>query len=229
MHDDHQRAILFSTARPQASTDGMLLPPGRVPQPATAPHNALPTEASSNQAAPIQNEALPCAPTCCHLTGSSPPSPELDLPPMRFMAMAMVSWVSRLMAPSDMPPVQKRDMMLAAGSTSSIEMGWRLEESSRQSRSTATGACVRRDGGRPGESQGHKNRAVAAASEVEQEGAGCYFVAQSSVVRQRRSCSQAAAVPQRCSSYQQRGPAGNDDSHNSSSSGGSRQRWCSPP
>ena len=49
--------------------------------------------------------------------GSSPPSPELDLPPMRFMAMAMVSCVSRLMAPSDMPPVQKRAMMLAAGST----------------------------------------------------------------------------------------------------------------
>ena len=38
-------------------------------------------------------------------------------PPMRFMAMAMVSCVSREMAPSDMPPVQKRVMMSAADST----------------------------------------------------------------------------------------------------------------
>ncbi len=38
-------------------------------------------------------------------------------PPMRFMAMAMVSCVSREMAPRDMPPVQKRLMMSAAGST----------------------------------------------------------------------------------------------------------------
>ena len=30
---------------------------------------------------------------------------------MRFMAMAIVSWVSREIAPSDMPPVQKRAMM----------------------------------------------------------------------------------------------------------------------
>ena len=42
---------------------------------------------------------------------------------MRFMAMAMVSCVSRLMAPSDMPPVQKRSMMAAAGSTSSRATG----------------------------------------------------------------------------------------------------------
>lgn len=30
-----------------------------------------------------------------HLMGSSPPSPLLDLPPMRLTAMAMVSWVCR--------------------------------------------------------------------------------------------------------------------------------------
>ena len=41
-------------------------------------------------------------------------------PPMRFMAMAMVSCVSREIAPSDMPPVQKRLMMSAAGSTCKI-------------------------------------------------------------------------------------------------------------
>ena len=58
---------------------------------------------------------------------------------MRFMAMAMVSWVSRLMAPSDMPPVQKRVMMASAGSTSSTLMGAASETSSRQSRRTCAG------------------------------------------------------------------------------------------
>jgi hypothetical protein len=55
---------------------------------------------------------------------------------MRFMAMAIVSWVSRLMAPSDMPPVQKRVMMASAGSTSSTLIGPASETSSRQSRRT---------------------------------------------------------------------------------------------
>ena len=32
-------------------------------------------------------------------SGSSPPSPVLDLPPMRFMAMASVSWASALIEP----------------------------------------------------------------------------------------------------------------------------------
>ncbi len=39
---------------------------------------------------------------------SSPPSPVLDLPPMRFMAMARVSCASFEMEPNDMAPVAKR-------------------------------------------------------------------------------------------------------------------------
>ena len=34
-----------------------------------------------------------------NLSGSSPPSPVLDLPPIRFMAMARVSWASALIEP----------------------------------------------------------------------------------------------------------------------------------
>jgi len=41
---------------------------------------------------------------------------------MRFMAMASVSWASRLIEPSDMAPVLKRFTIWLAGSTSSIEM-----------------------------------------------------------------------------------------------------------
>jgi hypothetical protein len=61
---------------------------------------------------------------------------------MRFIAIAIVSCVSREIAPSDIPPVQKRAMMAAAGSTSSIEMGCApaAGASSRQSRRTWTGA-----------------------------------------------------------------------------------------
>src|ERR1700752_4138836 len=40
--------------------------------------------------------------------GSSPPSPVLDLPPRRFIAIASVSWASRLRAPSDIAPEVKR-------------------------------------------------------------------------------------------------------------------------
>jgi hypothetical protein len=36
--------------------------------------------------------------------GSSPPSPVLDLPPMRFMAIASVSWASLEIEPNDMRP-----------------------------------------------------------------------------------------------------------------------------
>ncbi len=43
--------------------------------------------------------------------GSSPPSPELDMPPRVFMAMAMHSWASREMEPKDMAPVLKRFTM----------------------------------------------------------------------------------------------------------------------
>lgn len=66
-----------------------------------------------------------------------------NAPPMRFMAMAMVSCVSREMAPSDMPPVQKRVMMSAADSTSSMEIGSSPDTSSRQSRSTAGGLSLK--------------------------------------------------------------------------------------
>lgn len=39
---------------------------------------------------------------------TSPPSPELDFPPNLFIAMAIASWVSLEIAPSDIPPVQNR-------------------------------------------------------------------------------------------------------------------------
>ena len=57
--------------------------------------------------------------------------------------MAMVSCVSREMAPRDMPPVQKRRMMAAAGSTSDSGTAGRLLDSSRQSRSVVVGASAK--------------------------------------------------------------------------------------
>jgi hypothetical protein len=54
---------------------------------------------------------------------SSPPSPVLDLPPMEFMAMASVSWASRLMEPKDMAPVEKRLTIVLADSTCSSGIG----------------------------------------------------------------------------------------------------------
>jgi hypothetical protein len=56
-------------------------------------------------------------------SSSSPPSPVLDLPPMRFMAMASVSCASLLMEPNDMAPVAKRLTISLAGSTSSSGTG----------------------------------------------------------------------------------------------------------
>ena len=53
-------------------------------------------------------------------SGSSPPSPVLLLPPMRFIAIASVSWASLLIEPYDIAPVLKRFMICSAGSTSSI-------------------------------------------------------------------------------------------------------------
>jgi hypothetical protein len=50
--------------------------------------------------------------------GSSPPSPEFDRPPMRFMAMASVSCDSGEIEPRLMAPVAKRFTMSLAGSTS---------------------------------------------------------------------------------------------------------------
>ena len=53
---------------------------------------------------------LALSPLACGLkrAGSSPPSPESDLAPMRFMAIASVSCASGDSAPSDMPGVTKR-------------------------------------------------------------------------------------------------------------------------
>src|SRR6185437_3090289 len=50
--------------------------------------------------------------------GSSPPSPVLERPPRRFMAIASVSWASRDMEPRLIAPVQKRRTISFAGSTS---------------------------------------------------------------------------------------------------------------
>ena len=55
-------------------------------------------------------------------TGSSPPSPVLERPPIRFIAIASVSCASREIEPSDIAPVAKRLTISAAGSTSSIEI-----------------------------------------------------------------------------------------------------------
>src|SRR5207253_6798596 len=55
-------------------------------------------------------------------SGSSPPSPVLDLPPMRFMAMARFSWASLEMEPKDIAPVTKRLTISLAGSTWSMGM-----------------------------------------------------------------------------------------------------------
>ena len=51
--------------------------------------------------------------------GSSPPSPVLDRPPIWFMAMASVSWLSCEMDPNDMAPVANRFTISDTGSTSS--------------------------------------------------------------------------------------------------------------
>ncbi len=55
---------------------------------------------------------------------SSPPSPVLDRPPMRFIAIASVSCASLLMDPNDIAPVAKRFTISLAGSTSSIGTGF---------------------------------------------------------------------------------------------------------
>ena len=57
--------------------------------------------------------------------GSSPPSPVLLRPPIRFMAMASDSWASLLMLPKLMAPVQNRLTISAAGSTISRGIGLR--------------------------------------------------------------------------------------------------------
>ena len=57
-------------------------------------------------------------------SGSSPPSPVLLLPPMRFMAMASVSWASAEIEPKLIAPVQNRLTISLAGSTSSSGIDW---------------------------------------------------------------------------------------------------------
>ncbi len=55
-------------------------------------------------------------------TGSSPPSPVFDRPPMLFIARASVSCASREIEPSDIAPVEKRFTISLAGSTCSTGM-----------------------------------------------------------------------------------------------------------
>ena len=55
--------------------------------------------------------------------GSSPPSPVLVRPPMRFIAMASVSCASALIEPKDIAPVAKRLTIASTGSTSSSGIG----------------------------------------------------------------------------------------------------------
>ena len=49
--------------------------------------------------------------------GSSPPSPVFDLPPIRFIAIAKVSWASCDMEPYDIAPVANLLRISLAGST----------------------------------------------------------------------------------------------------------------
>ena len=56
-------------------------------------------------------------------SGSSPPSPVFDFPPIWFMASANVSCDSLEMEPSDIAPVEKRLTISRAGSTSSNGIG----------------------------------------------------------------------------------------------------------
>ena len=52
--------------------------------------------------------------------GSSPPSPEFDFAPIRFIAIASVSCASALIEPNDIAPVTNRDTIALTGSTSSM-------------------------------------------------------------------------------------------------------------
>ena len=69
----------------------------------------------------------------CSRSTSSPPSPVLDLPPSRFIAMASVSCASAEIEPYDMAPVANRLTISLAGSTSSIGTGGRTPVRSRNS------------------------------------------------------------------------------------------------
>ena len=56
-------------------------------------------------------------------SGSSPPSPVFDLPPIRFIATARVECASREIEPKDIAPVENRLTISLAGSTSSSGAG----------------------------------------------------------------------------------------------------------
>ena len=78
-------------------------------------------------------------------SGSSPPSPVLDLPPSWFMAMARVSCASWEMEPYDMAPVENRLTISETGSTSSIGIearGPRLEAEQAAQRHQPLGLLV---------------------------------------------------------------------------------------
>ena len=62
-------------------------------------------------------------------SASSPPSPVLDLPPIRFMAIASVVCASREIEPNDIAPVAKRLTISLAGSTWSRATGLRFSSS----------------------------------------------------------------------------------------------------
>ena len=55
-----------------------------------------------------------------NLSGSSPPSPVFDLPPILFIATARVVWASLDIEPKDMAPVENLFTISEAGSTSAI-------------------------------------------------------------------------------------------------------------
>ena len=68
-------------------------------------------------------------------SGSSPPSPVLDLPPSRFMAIASVSCASCEIEPYDIAPVENRRTMSSTDSTSSNGTGVRSTLKSNSPRS----------------------------------------------------------------------------------------------
>src|SRR3954463_4143209 len=76
----------------------------------------------------------------CNRSESSPPSPVLDLPPSRFIAIASVSCASWLIDPYDMAPVENRLTMDDTGSTSSIETDGRSDERRNSPRSVISWA-----------------------------------------------------------------------------------------
>ena len=72
--------------------------------------------------------------------GSSPPSPQLLLPPIMFIAIASVSCASAESAPCDIAPVEKRRVIASTGSTSSIGTGSLAGTSSSRSCSSVDGS-----------------------------------------------------------------------------------------